>query len=934
MPLDTEELLQVLPRAGAVAIDTFTRIATSVDASHYALLPNAVLYPNDVHEIAAIFRYATKHHEHLTFRSGGTSLSGQSVSDGLLVDTRRNFRDITILNNGAQVRVQPGATVRQVNARLARFGRKLGPDPASEVACTIGGVIANNSSGMACGITQNAYQTLHSAIIVLPNGVIVDTNADDAAHILHSQAPEIWNLITSLIQQISEHPELREQIAAQYKIKNTMGYGLNSLTDFQAVLPAFLHLMVGSEGTLGFIAEATFETVPLYKHATTALLIFNDLKSATDTLPQLVETGPATIELMDALSLKVLQKVPDGARFLVDKDKLPLLIKDHAALIVEYQAGTEVQLQDLNIQATKIFSALPVINEPTLTQDVATRESMWHLRKGLYATVAGARRSGTTALLEDISVPVPQLSDTCTALQKLFLKHSYQDAVIFGHAKDGNIHFMLTEDFTDAVSANRYKAFTEEMVDLVLQAGGSLKAEHGTGRMMAPFVRRQYGEVLYTMMQDIKRIFDPAGILSPGVLVSVDPFAHMKNIKANPKIEDSIDTCVECGYCEPVCPSKDLTTTPRQRIVIRRAIATATHDNNKTLIRELIAAQQYQSIDTCAADGMCATTCPLAINTGDLVKELRQNTATKFQQLLWLGLARNWGLSTGGISKLLTLASLSPAGVISPLNKYARRTFGEDLVPLWTTDLPRGGQPRFKKSLTTSAPENRNLMNLVYFPSCTTSMFASESQSFLSLIKKAGINCVIPESINNLCCGTPFKSKGMALGYKQMQQQTVNALLKASNNGALPIISDHSSCTEGLIQLLGDNGIKVIDAVEYTAVNLLPKLNLHHRLDSIVLHPTCSSTALNTNIHLNTLANAISHKVTIPDDWGCCGFAGDRGMLHPELTKSATARESAAVNSEVFDAYVSCNRTCEIGMSRATGHDYEHILSRLDALAR
>ena len=552
------------------AIDRFR---TSSDASHYLLIPDAVATPGNAEEIAELFSYASKNQTSITFRSGGTSLSGQSVTNGILVDTRRNFRKIEVLDAGLRVKVQPGITVRAVNARLARFGRKLGPDPASEIACTIGGVIANNSSGMACGITQNTYKTLESAIIVLANGAIIDTASSRADEDLQNACPELFSKLIAIITSVTSRPDLVGQIKSQYLIKNTMGYGLNSLIDYTSVSDVLLHLMVGSEGTLGFIAEATFHTVPLFSAAATALKVYPTFLDATQALAALIETGPATIELMDAASLRA-SKVDIGGEE----------ITTQAAFLIEYQAENQYALAE----KIKGLSGLK------LTTDKKVRDSLWHIRKGLYATVAGARRSGTTALLEDIAVPVSRLAQTCSGLQDLFRRHGYDDAVIFGHAKDGNIHFLINEDFSDALKAERYHKFTEEMISLVLSQKGSLKAEHGTGRMMAPFVERQFGSELYQVMKAIKGAFDPAGVLNPGVLISSDVNAHMRNIKFNPPINEVADNCVECGYCEPICPSKDLTVTPRQRIVITRAIATSYAANDQKLYKELLAQSTYE----------------------------------------------------------------------------------------------------------------------------------------------------------------------------------------------------------------------------------------------------------------------------------------------------------------------------------------------------
>jgi len=894
------------------------RYRTSSDASHFYLIPEAVATPQNAEQIAQLFRHASEHKTSVTFRSGGTSLSGQAVSEGILIDTRKFFRKIEVLDGGAQVRVQPGATVRAVNARLARFGRKLGPDPASEIACTIGGVIANNSSGMACGITNNTYRTLQSATVVLSNGSIINTADSDADAQLQKAAPELYNSIIDLKNEIDSQPHLVDQIRNHYLIKNTMGYGLNSFIDFIEPLDIFLHLLIGSEGTLGFVAEAVFNTIPLHSKAATALLIFENLNAATGALEALVASHPATIELMDSASLRAGK---------VDMGQIELI--DHAALLVEYQAASDLELSATIEGTQQTLNTVGAINEPALTTDPELRAELWHIRKGLYATVAGARRSGTTALLEDIAVPVTELAATCISLQELFAKHGYDDAVIFGHAKDGNIHFLVNEDFQDPHTAERYRLFTEEMVDLVLSKSGSLKAEHGTGRMMAPFVERQYGSELYTIMVRVKRAFDPANVFNPGVLISSDALAHMHNIKLNPTIEAVADHCVECGYCEPICPSKDLTTTPRQRIVLRRALRSAELAGDLLLAAELRKSSEYDVEETCAADGLCESSCPVGINTGTLVTTLRAERNEGIPDAIWNQLALHWAGVINGLGASLTAASRIPNSITEPINRGLRNLVGADRVPLYSKSLPRGGKSR--------SPIKEPNADFVLFASCLVSIFEAESSAALqSLATKAGLRFLIPEGISEMCCGTPWKSKGMAEGYSTIVDRTYQALLAASDNGRLPIVCENSSCTEGLLKALRtkeDSHLQIVDAVDFTANVLLPKLQITHTLNSVLLHPTCSSTLLRSNKKLELLAAAVSREVTTPPDWGCCAFAGDRGMLHPELTASATRAEAESIRGRRFDAYLSTNLTCEIGMSRATGQNFKHILVTLNELA-
>jgi len=899
-----------------LAID---RYRISSDASHFHLVPEAVATPKNVEDIVELFRYATESRTSVTFRSGGTSLSGQAVSNAILIDSRRHFRAIEVLQDGLQVRVQPGATLRAVNARLTRFGRKLGPDPASEIACTIGGVIANNSSGMACGITDNTYRTLQSARVVLYNGSVIDTADSDCDIQLRDFVPDLYSVLREIKAEIDLRPDLIEAIQRQYQIKNTLGYGLNSIIDFHSIPDIFLHLLIGSEGTLGFISEATFNTIPLFSKAATTLLIFENLITATNALEALITTNPATIELMDSASLRA-GKVDLGG----------LELEDHAALLVEYQSEDEQALLEMMSFASQVHRELVTVNEAHLTTDQRRRADLWHIRKGLYAAVAGARESGTTALLEDIAVPVKEMAVTCMGLQDLFLKHGYEDAVIFGHAKDGNIHFLINEDFKDSVKAERYRLFTEEMVDLVLSLGGSLKAEHGTGRMMAPFVERQFGVELYAIMVRIKRAFDPANILNPGVLISSDALAHMRNIKFNPRIDVSANNCVECGYCEPICPSKDLTTTPRQRIVLSRALSAAKEDQDNSLYAELLEGMKYHVEESCAVDGLCESSCPVGINTGSLVTSLRADRNDGLFASLWEQAARHWGKTISAIGTALTVTSYIPSGLIKPINRGLRDIFGASRFPLWSTDLPQGGKPR--TALTHASAD------FVFFPSCLESIFqANTAASLKSLAYKAGFNFTIPEGVINLCCGTPWKSKGLIDGYRTMVESTYAALITASDNGRLPIVCENSSCSEGLIDAIrskSDSTLKIIDSVDFAAEYLLPKLVFTRKLNSVVLHPTCSSTLLDSNLNLEFLAQSIANHVSTPLDWGCCAFAGDRGMLFPELTASATMLEASSLQGQNFDAYLSTNLTCEIGMSRATGESYQHILVQLDKLTR
>ena len=943
-PALLDELQRVLPGPGQVRSRAVDRLALGHDASHFLLTPTAVVTPRDAADVGRLFAVSAAQRVPLTFRSGGTSLSGQAGTDGILVDTRKHFRDIEILDDGARVRVGPGATVRHVNARLARHGRKLGPDPASEIACTLGGVVNNNSSGMACGTVANAYRTLESLVLVLPGGTVVDTGAADADQKLRATEPALYEGLAGLRDRVRGNPESVRIIQAQFSMKNTMGYGLNSLLDHSRPVDVLNHLVIGSEGTLAFVASAVFRTVPLLRHGITGLLVFENLSGATGSLPALVSTGPATIELLDATSLRVAQSDPA-----CDEIIRRITVKNHAALLIEYQADSAAAVTELSAAAGPVLRSIPVARPAELTADPQARAALWRTRKGLYTTVNEARPSGTTALLEDIVVPVPALLDTCEQLIDLFGKHGYTDSVIFGHAKDGNIHFMLTERLGGAGDLRRFADFTEDMVDLVLGNGGNLKAEHGTGRIMAPFVRRQYGDELYEVTREIKRLCDPVGLLNPGVIVTDDDRAHLKDLKVTPTVEEEVDRCVECGYCEPVCPSRDLTTTPRQRIVLRREMQRARAAGDTTLLDELEREYEYDGVQTCAVDGMCQTACPVHINTGDLVKRLRAERAGGVARRGWALAARHWAGATRAASGALTAAAKVPTALLVGPNEVGRKVIGTDVLPLFSAELPGGGRQRVKVTSdgAPDAPAAARAGEIVFFGACVGTMFGpgeagpGARESFERLCERVGIAVTYPTDLPSLCCGTPWRSKGMKDGYRVMVRKVLPRLWKASRHGELPIVCDASSCTEGLRQMLESEladghfpGLTVVDATAFVAEHVLPGLTVRRKASAMALHPTCSSTRMGMNDALRTVADAVADSVTVPDTWGCCGFAGDRGMLHPELTASATAAQAAQIKAAVragdFDAFASCNRTCELGMTRATGRQYQHVLELVD----
>ncbi|MGI8712840.1 MAG: FAD-binding and (Fe-S)-binding domain-containing protein, partial [Solirubrobacteraceae bacterium] len=587
------------------------------DASPYRMIPRAVAVPRDIDDLVALLGCATELAAPLVFRAAGTSLNGQGQTDSILVDVRRHWRRIRIEDGGARARVGPGAVLGHVNRLLVRHGRRLGPDPASTPIACVGGVIANNSGGMRCGVVADSYRTVSAMTLVLANGTVIDTAAADAERHFAAAAPELVAGLAEIPDQIRADTALAQRIAAKVEIKNTTGYRLCAFLDADTPLEIFRRLVVGSEGTLAFVAEAVFETVPLGRHTTLGLVGFEDLDAAADAVGPLVAAGATATELMVAPTLIAAAWNMPGTP--PEWKQLP---PTSAALLIEFRAEDPDQLESLERAALEILEGRPLLGDPPAFSRAPERvELLWRVREGMQGLLAALRPPGITMIIEDVCVRPARVAEAARDLQALLGAHGFLSGLA-GHASAGNLHFILTADFTQASERERYDTFMHALVDLIIDKyDGSLKAEHGTGRNMAPFVEREWGPVATGLMWRVKQLADPAGVLGPGIVLNRDPGVHLRNLKSVPEVEESVTKCIECGFCEAVCPSQNLTTTPRQRIVLRRELAR--QPEGSPVQQALLEQYDYDAIQTCAVDGSCRSACPVAIDTGELIKDLR-----------------------------------------------------------------------------------------------------------------------------------------------------------------------------------------------------------------------------------------------------------------------------------------------------------------------
>ena len=911
--------------------DELSTLAYGTDASFYRLIPKLVVKLESEDEITRVLAESQRFRLPVTFRAAGTSLSGQSVSDSVLIVLAGSWKRYRINEDASRITLQPGVVGAHANVYLAPYGKKIGPDPASINSAMIGGIAANNASGMCCGTAQNSYRTLASMRIIFGDGSVLDTGDQKSREDFIRTHRELVERMAEIAARTKSNGTLASRIRDKYKMKNTTGYSLNALVDFDDPIDVIQHLMIGSEGTLGFISEITYNTVPELPCKASALILFPDIETACSAVPVLKSCGVDAVELMDRSSLHSVEGKEGMPEY------LPGLDERACSLLVETRASDAQGLAARVDDITRALRTFSMVRPLQFTSIPAEYEKLWNIRKGLFPSVGAMRKTGTTVIIEDVAFPVPRLAEASVDLRNLFVKHGYQDAILFGHALEGNLHFVFKQDFNVPSEVDRYRAFIDEVTRLVVKKyDGSLKAEHGTGRNMAPFVELEWGAEAYALMKEIKSIFDPEDLMNPGVVINGDPLAHIQNLKPLPAANEIIDKCIECGFCEVQCPSKDLTITPRQRIVVYREMSRLKASGlSPARLKALNQAYQYEGVETCATDGLCSTACPVNIDTGKMIKYLRWRDLGPFPHAIARLLAKNMSTVTRTLSATLYVVSAVHTVVGTRMMRGTTRTLRRlsgDRIPLWNEYMPRGAG-RVRTTNRNSRPDHK----VVYFPSCINrSMGTSRdydhevglTHKTVSLLEKAGYQVLFPRNLSSLCCGMAFDSKGFKEAGAMKADELNRALLEVSNNGEIPIYVDMSPCLYRMKETL-DKRLRLHEPIEFILKYLPETLEFKKLPETVAIHTTCSSTKMGLTSRFRNLAEMCAEKVVVPDGVGCCGWAGDRGFTFPELNTSALSGLKAGIPPDCVGGY-STSRTCEIGLSLHSGLSYKSIVYLVD----
>jgi len=987
------DIQQFLP-IERIYTDELRTLGWGTDASFYREIPQVVIRSDSEKEVSNIVKTCKKHHLPFTFRAAGTSLSGQSLSNSVLIVAGKHWERYEIGPGQDTIRLQPGIVGAKVNEILKPYGRVFPPDPASIGSAMVGGIVCNNASGMNCGVHANSDRMLVSARIVLTDGTVLDTGSEESRKAFRQSHPDFISKIETLRDRVRNDKTLAGRISRKYSIKNVTGLNLRPLIAYDDPFDIIAHLMVGSEGTLAFVSEVTMKTLHDYPFKASAMVYFLTMKESCEAVVAMkqLKAGDEDLQMSaeqlvvksaEMLDYKSLSSVDDPVYLQYKKDvdagKIagvePGDYKGLTAILTETKGITHEQLLEKIETIKNCLSGYRLYIPAEFTEDPAVYGKYWAIRSGIFPSVGGTRPVGTSCLIEDVAFPIESLPEATVRLQKLISDHGYHDACIYGHAFEGNYHFILNQSFENDQEVKRYEEMMRDVASLVVEGyDGSLKAEHGTGRNMAPFVKYEWGEAAFAVMQELKKIFDPEGLLNQGVIFNDDPECFIKCLKPLPVLDfdfsrvpdgghhlmdssrsTALETirqvqrankCIECGFCEVNCMSCGLTLSSRMRIAVQREIRhlEATGENPER-VATLRRQYKYYGDQTCATDGLCSTSCPMKINTGELTHLIRQMDMLDNKMGYQVGefAANHMAGIKQGLRVVLDVAHMGHITLGPTLMTTVCRTMNKMGLPLWTTAMPKKKRQPKPSDLTQfiierslprhDKPENHSPLKVVYFPSCINQTMGLSKEhnkkhalvdEVIQLLAKAGYEAIFPEGMDRMCCGQIWESKGMLDIADRKSAELEQALWKASEEGKYPVLCAQSPCLHRMRRVM--TKMKLYEPAEFITKYLVPRLDFHPIDRPIALHLTCSTREMGVADDLIQLAHMCSTKVYLPEGVGCCGFAGDRGFTFPELNRYGLRKLRPQIEEHHIEVGYSNSRTCEIGLESNTGIPYLNIV--------
>ncbi len=949
---------------GEVRFDQFSRTLYSTDASIYQVMPIGVVLPRDAEDIAATLRLCADDGVPVLPRGAGTSLAGQTVGRAVVIDCSKHMDRILEMDVGrGQARVQPGVVQDALNGALAPHRFRLGPDTATSNRATLGGMIGNNSCGARSIVYGKMVDHVVALRVLMSDGMeIVLGPLDDAALAAKLQEPSReGRLYRTVLDTVEAN---RDEIDRRYPkiLRRVAGYNLPEM---------FLHpfnlarLLVGSEGTLGIVTEATIRVVPRPSHAAVAVVHFRDLFEALEAAQAILPYRPSAVELIDKMMLDMTRAQPDYARRMTFVEGDPA-----AVLVVEFAGERRDEVLD-RLGATEHALAQAGLGYSTVRAvDLASQDNIWRVRKAGQGLLQGIKGdSKPISFVEDTAVSPERLRPYIARFKEILDRHGVR-AAFYAHASVGCIHVRPLINLKDARQVETMRTIAEAVGELVIEYGGAMSAEHGDGQVRGWFLERFFGPIIYHAFRTIKAAFDPHGLMNPGKIV--DAPAMTENLRYGPAyatipikthfdwsrdggMAASIELCSGIGACRKtidgtMCPSYMITReeehSTRGRANLLRAVLSGVLPATELTGRRL-----YDALDLCLECKGCKTECPANVDMAKVKYEflaryheangypLRARLFGNIHRLNRLG-ARLAPVSTWVAQSAPARWMLERFAGIDrrrPLPPFAHPTFDA-----WWRRHARsrngtrgiGAAPEARPATGGAAEASRRLV--LFADTFLRYNYPEIGQAAVRLLEALGYEVLVPPVT---CCGRPMISKGLLGAAKEHAQANLKQLLPFAQAG-VPIVGCEPSCLLTFRDEVPDLFPGSEAALLAGHTFLIDEFLFQHIQDhgwpgppsvaanrKVLLHGHCHQKAIVGTRFAAGVLRAAGYEVEEVDS-GCCGMAGSFGFEREHYDISIAIGERRLLpavrrvppETEVIAMGVSCRQQIAHGTGRRGKH--------------
>jgi FAD/FMN-containing dehydrogenase/Fe-S oxidoreductase len=950
--------------AGEVRTDDISRTLYSSDASIYQVKPYGVFLPHSIEEIQKAVKLAAKYQVPILPRGGGTSMAGQTVNEALVIDTTPHLNKIIEVNRGEKwVRAEPGVVLSALNSQLKPLGLKYGPDPASGTRAVLGGIVGNNSSGSHSILYGMTADHILAVKVILADGSLVEFSAKSEAQLEQIQAQDggeadIYRKMLALIRDPHNLEIIRKSTPPHWR--RCGGYNLDRLTNGEGFSFRWKYdkrfnlakLMCGSEGTLGFITEITLNLVETPKMTALAILHFNDLRTALDAVPTILEVEPTAIEMLDAYTMALVKNSPNYSglmdTFIQGRPNNILITEFYGESLPELEAKLAKlngHLQKHNIQTSAVLN---------LTNPAAI-ETVWKVRTAGFGILMGMRGDvKPLAIVDDSAVPPAHLADYITQLETFCKQALDHEIAYFAHASAGCLHVHNLLNAKLAADVAKFPKIMSHAGDLLKEYGGVLSSEHGDGRLRSWLNPHFFGAEMYGLFKQVKRIFDPQNIFNPGDIVDApamtDHLRYGASYRAIPLTSmldfgaEGFDRAVEMCNGTAICRNLTGTMCPTYKATRDEQHSTRGRAN---ALRAAISGQMdfaasgvYDTLDLCVSCKACKTECPSSVDMAKLKAEYLH----QFYKTHFMPLRSRFFSYFGDMSKLAS-------GAMAPLSNFVlklgliRGMMNRVLKLAPARSLPAFARFTFD-DFYRRRKRVRSAKKVVLIVDVTRNYNHPEiAQAAFIVLEACGYEVIVPKDHD---FGRPAFSKGnLTLARKKALQALKVLAPYAARN--IPIVglepSDISMLIEDNASLIpNDDRVKQVAAQALTfeefmwremqAGNLAGKFS--PQSGKILLHGHCHQKALIGTRYSEELLAFLGYEVEEAGS-GCCGMAGsfgyeaehyDLSMQMGELTLFPAVRTQSE-STLIVAAGVSCHEQIEQGTKRASLHPAQVLYQAL-----